>query len=208
MDEAEYKQALGRYLPQEAVTDIYTFLNSHSVHLHITRQRVSKLGDYRWPQLGHNYHEISVNGNMNPYQFLIVLLHEMAHLNAFLRYRNQIQPHGHEWQEEYRTLLLQYIKCYPDDVAKVVLQYTSHIPLSRKLERELDSTLHHYDANYSSGEDLTLDQLAPGTRFRLAVKPQHIYLAQERRRTRWICLNLDDNRQYLVAGTAQVKKVD
>jgi SprT protein len=41
--------------------------------------RSSKLGDYRPPQRGLP-HRISVNHNLNQHEFLITLIHEMAHL--------------------------------------------------------------------------------------------------------------------------------
>lgn len=208
VDIDRYKQTLGQYIPSSSVDAVFDFMNRNCVRLHITRKRATKLGDYRWPQPRHNFHEISVNGDMNPYKFLIVLLHEMAHLNTHLLYKTHVQPHGHEWQEEYRKLLVAYIGNFPDDVAEVLRRYTARIPLSNTIERELDALLRHYDADYRPEAELTLDQLAPGTRFRLVARPQHIYLAQEKRRTRWICLNLDDSRQYLVAGNSQVKKCD
>ena len=108
MSPEEYKAILAKYMPAVAVDSVYDFMSRHNVHLHITRKRTSKLGDYRWPQSRHNYHEISVNGDMNPYHFLMVLLHEMAHLNTYQRYGSDIQPHGHEWQEHYRRLLMTY----------------------------------------------------------------------------------------------------
>ncbi len=204
MSPEEYKAILAKYMPAAAVEPIYDFMEQYHVHLHITRKRTSKLGDYRWPQRGHNYQEISVNGDMNPYQFLMVLLHEMAHLNTHQRHGNDIQPHGHEWQEQYRQLLQQYLPCFPDDIATLIAQYTAHIPLSRTIEKQIDAQLRHYDPDYTPTDDLTLNQLAPGTAFRIVDKPQKLFRALEKRRTRWICLGLDDNRQYLVSGTARV----
>ena len=204
MSPEEYKAVLAKYLPTTSVDSVYDFLDRYKVFLHITRKRTSKLGDYRWPQPRHNYHEISVNGDMNPYQFLQVMLHEMAHLNTYQRYGNDIQPHGHEWQEEYRQLLRQYLSCFPDDIVALITQYTSRIPLSRTLEKQFDNQLRHYDPNYTPSDDLTLDQLPAGTAFRIASKPHKPFRSLEKRRTRWICLGLDDNKKYLVSGSARV----
>ena len=204
MSPEEYKAILAKYMPAAAVEPVHDFMDKYCVHLHITRKRTSKLGDYRWPQRGHNYQEISVNGDMNPYQFLMVLLHEMAHLNTHQRHGNDIQPHGHEWQEQYRLLLLQYLHCFPDDLATLITQYTSRIPLSRTIEKQIDAQLRHYNPNYTPSDDLTLNQLPPGTAFRIADNPQKPFRALEKRRTRWICLGLDDNKKYLVSGTARV----
>ena len=132
------------------------------------------------------------------------MLHEMAHLNTYQRYGNDIQPHGHEWQEEYRQLLRQYLSCFPDDIVALITQYTSRIPLSRTLEKQFDEQLRHYDPNYTPSDDLTLDQLPPGTAFRIANKPHKPFRSLEKRRTRWICLGLDDNKKYLVSGSARV----
>ena len=204
MSPEEYKAILAKYMPAAAVEPVHDFMDKYCVHLHITRKRTSKLGDYRWPQRGHNYQEISVNGDMNPYQFLMVLLHEMAHLNTHQRHGNEVQPHGHEWQEQYRQLLLQYLPCFPADIATLITQYTARIPLSRTIEKQIDAQLRHYNPDYTPTDDLTLNQLAPGTAFRIADKPQKPFRALEKRRTRWICLGLDDNKKYLVSGTARV----
>ena len=204
MSPEEYKAILAKYMPADAVEPVHAFMDKYCVHLHITRKRTSKLGDYRWPQQGHNYQEISVNGDMNPYQFLLVLLHEMAHLNTHQRHGNDIQPHGHEWQEQYRQLLLQYQPCFPDDIATLIARYTARIPLSRTVGKQIDAQLRHYDANFDPSTELTLDQLPPGTVFRIAAKPQKLFRSLEKRRTRWICLGLDDQRKYLVHGSARV----
>ena len=204
MSPEEYKAVLAKYLPATAVDSVYDFLDRYKVFLHITRKRTSKLGDYRWPQPHHNYHEISVNGDMNPYQLLMVLLHEMAHLNTYQHYGNNVQPHGHEWQEEYRQLLHQYLSCFPDDIAMLISRYTARIPLSRTTEKQLDELLLHYNPDYAPSADPVLDQLKPGTTFRIVAKQQKLFRALEKRRTRWLCLGLDDNKQYLVSGSAKV----
>ena len=207
MSPDEYKRILAKYLPAEAVEPIYDFFDRHGIFLHITRRRQSKLGDYRWPQNGRNYHAISVNGDLNSYHFLLVLLHEMAHFDTHQAYGTNVQPHGHEWQEAYRRLLLQYLGIFPDDVASILKRYTARIPLSRTVEKELDVQIRHYNPGYTPATDITLDQLPAGTDFRIVAKPQKPFRSIERRRTRWICLGLDDNRRYLVSGSAIVEMI-
>lgn len=208
MSPDEYKSILAKYLPTEAVDPVYDFFDRHKIFLHITRQRTSKLGDYRWPQHGRNYHAISVNGDLNHYHFLLVLLHEMAHFNTHQAYGTNVQPHGHEWQEAYRQLLLQYLTIFPDDLAALIKQYTARIPLSRTVEKQLDAQIRHYNPDYSPSSDLTLDQLPVGTPFRIVAKPWKPFRSLERRRTRWMCLGLDDNKKYLVSGTAVVEVIN
>ena len=205
----QYKSQLGRYLPQASIDPIFEFMDANCVQFHITRERRSKLGDYRCPQLNHNYHEISINGNLNPYYFLLVLLHEMAHLNTYLHYHNRVAPHGHEWQEHYRQLLAQYIQynAFPADVTQLLLKYIRRIPLSRTIGSKIEVTLRHYNPDYQPSTSLTLNDLKPGDTFCLCNRPDQEFIALEHRRTRWKCQDTKSLNLYLVAGTAEVKLV-
>ena len=201
--EEEYKSILRRYLPLSAVDPIYDYIVANGIRFHIKRQRTSKLGDYRWPQRGHDYHEISINGDLNPYLFLMVFLHEAAHLETHLKY-DAVAPHGHEWQANYARRINQYLGIFPGDVAVLLRHYTARIPLSRTIEKQINAQLRHYDPDYTPSQDITLNDLTPGTRFHIASRPEHHFQALEKRRTRWICLKLEDGKKYLVSGTAVV----
>jgi len=203
---AKWKATLHRYLPASAVDDIYQYLNTHAVHLHITRERSSKLGDYRRPYKEHNYHAISVNGNLNPYMFLLVLLHEMAHLDTHLQYGNTVQPHGHEWQTRYAQLLNQYNQAgnFPENVRKMLVHYTLRIPLRRQWLSRIENELSHYDANYNPQDDLRVRDLAPGTIFYLKSKPDLLLRMVGKRRTRYQCTAENGGMSYSVSGDAPV----
>ena len=46
---------------------------------------------------GRPHHRISVNENLNPYAFLITLLHEVAHMTTWEKHRlrmRRCRPHG------------------------------------------------------------------------------------------------------------------
>ena len=202
-NEEKYRWILSHHLPAEAVDWVYNYLNLHKVHFHITRERRSKLGDYRWPQgVEHPFHEISVNGDLNPWFFLWVFLHEAAHLETHLKYKGVV-PHGHEWQEEYRQLLKQHANLFPPEVQALLARYTRRVPLSRPVANELEAALRRHDPDYNP-DTQTLDDLCPGDRFRLKSKPAILFQADERRRTRWICTDLATGRRYLVNGGAEV----
>ena len=83
------------YLPEGSFEEVVFYLQQYKVHLTISRQRQSILGDYRHAHTNKN-HRISVNGNLNKYSFLITLLHELAHLFTFEKYGNRVQSHGRE----------------------------------------------------------------------------------------------------------------
>lgn len=193
---------MGNHLPAQAVDTVYAYLDRHKVHFHITRGRRSKLGDYRRPFPGHQYHEMSVNGDLNPYMFLLVFLHEAAHLETHLNHP-EAQPHGHEWQGEYAKLLYGQAHLFPSDVQPLVRAYASRVPLSGTIRRQLEERLSHY-GEPASETPIRLDSLAPGTFFRLKSKPDLLLRSDMKRRTRWLCTDVGTGRQYTVAGSSEV----
>ena len=83
-------QALAGFLPDKSFEQVLAYLHEYRVHLTITKQRKSVLGDYRHPGRGAN-HRISINGNLNKYEFLITFLHELAHLLTFEKFSNRVE---------------------------------------------------------------------------------------------------------------------
>src|SRR5215471_17479909 len=101
MSKAEHPlHTLAEFLPANSFEQVAEYLNLYKVHLTITRQRRSVLGDYRNAVHGKN-HRITINGNLNSFAFLITLIHELAHLLAFEQYGNRINAHGREWKHIY-----------------------------------------------------------------------------------------------------------
>ena len=196
--EEQYRAILRNHLPELAVDWVYDYLDRHHVHFHITRQRTSKLGDYRWPQPRHPFHEISVNGDLPPYLFLWVFMHEAAHLETHLKH-SAVAPHGHEWQEEYRQLIIVHASFFPAEVQPLLAQYTRRVPLNRQLARQIEILLAP-----ASAAALHLDDLEPHSRFRLVKHPEMLFENLERRRTRWLCRELATGRTYTVSGASEV----
>lgn len=193
---------LRNHLPPQAVGWVYDYLDDHKIHFHITRRRTSKLGDYRRPYASHPYHEISINGDLMPDYFFWVFLHEAAHLETYLKYR-RVQPHGHEWQEEYRTLIVRHISLFPANVQPLLHRLVSRIPLNRSLMRQIESLL--ADKGDSDNGLLHLDDLPAGSRFRLSNHPDREFISEVRRRTRWLCREISTGRHYTISATAEVQ---
>lgn len=197
---------LQRYLPEEAVTPFLDYWQRNHLALHISRERSSKLGDYRLPTPDHPQHAISVNGNLNRYFFLWVLLHEMAHLDTFVQYGRSVRPHGPEWQYAYARLMQAYCSCFPNELQPFVARCSSIVPLRRTLTRKIEKGLAAY--NPTDQQAPILDDQPTGTRFRLKSHPKNQYQSLERRRTRWLCLELESQRRYLISGTAPIELLE
>ena len=198
-----FREILSPFLPPAALDDMVRYIINYSIHLKITRERHSKLGDYRLPTPQQPGHTISVNGNLNPHAFLLVLLHELAHMLTYLDCGRSVRPHGHEWQRHYSQLLQHYtdVGGFPSDVVPVLREYTSRIPLSRRLEREIDRRL---QVIVQPENSVKLDTLPAGSFFRLCGRARTFEL-MERQRTRWKCRDITTGRLYMVSADAMVE---
>jgi hypothetical protein len=137
---------LQQFLPPNTYEAVLHYLQFYKVHLTVTRERKTILGDYRH-QTHHANHRISVNGNLNKFSFLITLLHELAHLLAFDQYKNSISPHGREWKLIYGKLLEQFIqhKIFPADIENELLQSLKNPAATSCAEDGLIRVLRKYD---------------------------------------------------------------
>lgn len=195
---------LQNYLPAEAAAPALALLERYKVHLTITKERKSVLGDYRH---AHNNaaHRISVNGNLNPYAFLITLVHELAHLVTFLEYGNRIQAHGREWKHVYKLLLLQFLemKIFPADILASLTSSLNNLPASSCADEGLMRVLRHYDKKQDGM--LLVEELPEGALFTL--NDGKIFKKGQQLRKRFQCVEIKTGKLYLFSPIYEVKKV-
>ena len=127
---------LRKYLHEGSFDAVLHYLLLHKVQLTITRERATKLGDYRHAHMGRN-HRISVNGNLNKYSFLITLLHELAHLFVFEKFKNMVAAHGVEWKNEFAAILSQFVQ----EIFHSRLQGYTKERVSKEKRNTMNSTL-------------------------------------------------------------------
>ena len=196
-------EILVEYLPKKSVKQVMKWIVQKKVHLKITRGRRSKLGDYR-PPVNYSNHRISVNHDLNKYSFLITFVHEMAHLNVWEIHQNKVSPHGIEWKAEYRKLMKVVLKnnIFPNDIHQVLSQSIVNSKASSTSELQLTRVLKKYDAN-SFG--ISLEDIPENSIFQTESGVQ--YRKGKKRRTRYLCINLQNNKQYLFHPLSSVVEV-
>jgi hypothetical protein len=196
---------LSHYLPKDALEPVLQYLHEYKIHLTITRERNSILGDYRHAVHQKN-HRISVNGNLNRYAFLVTLLHEIAHLLAFELYSNRIAPHGREWKQEYSKILAQFLqrKVFPADVERALLQSIQNPSATSCGEEHLMRVLKKYDAP-KNGEVL-VEELKEGELFQLP--DGRIFRKEEKLRKRHKAVDVKTGAVYLFSGVYEVERLD
>lgn len=201
----EDKQVLKKYLPAGAVDMVYDSISNHKLQLRISRQRHTKLGDFR-PGINGRPHRISLNHDLNPYNFLIVFVHELAHLHVFNQFGNRVMPHGIEWKTTFRELMKPYFdkQVFPDDIRLALKNYLRNAKAANGSDLELSRVLSQYDLQKVKGP--RLEALPEGSLFR--VPGGRVFKKMERLRKRYKCLCLDNNRLYLFNPLATVQPVD
>ncbi|MEN7547169.1 SprT-like domain-containing protein [Rapidithrix thailandica] len=210
MTKQQLTSALSKYLPEEAVAPVLELILQHKVQLTVTPQRKSMNGTYR-PPVDHKGHRISINGNLNVYAFLITLLHELAHLLVWDRYKNKVLPHGVEWKQLFKHLLEEYIRygCFPEDVQQALRGYMDTMYASSCTDKTLMKTLAQYDVNRqtSSGKEektYFLEEVPEGAVFSLVEDRGRVFVKGEKLRKYFRCQELKSTRLYRVSPIAKV----
>lgn len=198
-------EAITRYIPAAAAQLILDYLNQYKVHLTITRERKSVLGDYRHATT-YKTHRISVNGNLNKYSFLITLIHELAHLVTFMEYRHKMEPHGKEWKHIYAVLLKDFLvpDIFPEDLLKALRQSMHDLPASSCSDEKLMRVLRNYDVLVDGM--VLVEQIPEGKVFD-AGKGQ-MFRKGKKLRKRYQCVEVSTGKLYLFSPIYEVKAVN
>ena len=195
---------LDQFIPEKTGGLVLEYLHRYNVHLTITRERKSVLGDYRHAT-GFHHHRISINGNMNKYAFLITLIHELGHLVTFMQYGNRVQSHGREWKLAYRKILEDFISLsiFPDDILRSIKKSIHNLPASSCADEDLIRVLKKYDGK--SNGLLMVEQITEGDLFR--IENGKVFKKGKKMRKRFQCVEVDTGKIYLFSPVYEVKAV-
>lgn len=197
--------ALAAYLPGGTFDDVVSYLHHYKVHLTVTRKRKTVLGDYRHAFRGAN-HRISVNSNLNQYEFLITLLHELAHLLTFEQYGNRLDAHGREWKQHYGNLLRKFIEknVFPPEITSALRQSLVNPAATANGETALILALRKYDSAKREGY-YHIAEIPPGSFFQTDDKK--LFQKGEKRRSRYTCTEIKTGLKYSFSPVYEVRLV-
>lgn len=190
---------LEKFLPVNALSFLQIWFGVYPCHLKITKSRNSKLGDYR--KLPDTSHQITINGTLEPQLFFFVLTHELAHLIAFEKYGRRISPHGKEWKDTFREMLLESINVYQEDLKPIILRFSRSPKANFMASPELVKYFHR-----ETEEGMVfIENLQIGESF--AYKNEN-FVIEEAAKKRYLCKNLNSGRKYYFKCLAQVIKIE
>jgi hypothetical protein len=188
------------YIPEASHPIIRAYLEPQDLTLKIKNERTTKHGDFRKTQNG-NY-LITVNNNLNHFQFLLTLVHEIAHYKTHKIY-GKVKPHGIEWKNTFKELMLPFIRpeVYPNDVLPHLAKYLINAKASTDSDQDLALALKQEPI--SSDKNYIFD-LKIGSTFQLKKRK---FKLLEKKRTRSLCCDIDSNKKYLIQLKAEVTPI-
>mgnify|MGYP001793339761 CR=1 FL=1 len=197
----QLENALKKYVPAPALMYCVDWITDNQISLRISRSRHSKYGDYRPPQKGRG-HRISVNGDLNPYAFLVTFVHEVAHLNQWKQHKAILEPHGKLWKTEYKYLMLPLLRknIFPPNVVAALEKYMHNPAATRCTNHDLLRALRQHD----NGKEkwLTLDDIEIGQSFK--IQNGRTFIKKEKLRKNYSCVELKSKTIYLINPMTEV----
>ena len=186
-----------KYIPKNAINGVQSLIEKHKINLKIVNQRLTKHGDFR--QLPNGEFQITINNNLNPFQFLLTLIHEIAHHTTFEKY-GRIRPHGKEWKQQFQYLMLPFLNpsIFPNQMLTPLANYLKSPKASTDSDVRLSLALKGNTAE--NGKNFVFE-LPTNCTF---VFKNKMYKKGKKRKTRIECLQLSTNRMYLFNQNTEV----
>lgn len=203
-DVGKIAEVLAKYAPPNAVSRLAELITTRGVKIVITRPRRTKLGDYSNPRR-YGFHKITINGDLNPFRFLITMLHELAHLDTWNEYRNTVDSHGPEWRRSFRSIAHPFVEqgIFPEVLAEALQSYLRRPSYSSCVDHSLQRALKLYDEPTST---VPLEQLPYSSVFKL--KDGMVLRKGRLLRKRYLCYTLDANVPYRVGAVVEVTPLE
>lgn len=200
----KYIAVFDKYVPKVFSPVLADLLLASNVSFKVVKSRKTKLGDFKMSQFV-KQPIITINRDLNHYSFLITSLHEFAHYHTFQKYGNSVLPHGKEWKESFRILLLPIINSgeLPKDIEDALMGSLVNTKASTCSDLPLTRTLHRYNNSESTGH--RLEELSKNATFALN---NRLFLKLNKRRTRYECKELSSGKIFLVHALATVIKTE
>ncbi len=192
-------ETLKSYLPENALSFLKIWFADYPIHIKITRNRNSKLGDYR--KMPDQSHQITINSTLEPDLFFFVLTHELAHLIAFEKFGRRISAHGNEWKTTFAQMILESLEIYPQEL-QLILKKFSKSPKANFMSSSDLVRYFHFDQ--LKEDEVFMESLQIGDRF---MYREDAYKVEEKRKKLYLCINSTNAKKYLFKPLAKVQKV-
>ena len=188
-------------IPEASSEYVKSLIFSENLTIKLKKSRKTKHGDFSIKKNG--LCMITINDDLNQYRFLITLIHEISHYIAYMNHGPFIKPHGVEWKNIFKNLLLPIInpEIIPNDVLKPLAIYAKNPKASSDTDLNLSLALNRYNINqydYVFG-------LSNGSIFKAS--NDRVYVIIKKLRKRYECMDIITKKLYLFSPNVKIKEI-
>ena len=143
-------QEIFQKIPKASLEYVKGLINCENILFKLKNNRKTKHGDF---SVKKDFSvEITINSDMNPFRFLITLLHEISHFFIYKDFGFNTKPHGYQWKSKFKELLIPVInnKVFPDDILSPLAKYAINPKASTDTDLDLSIALNKYCLLYTS----------------------------------------------------------
>ncbi|MBS1680910.1 MAG: transcription elongation protein SprT [Bacteroidetes bacterium] len=201
MDLKKIVTVLDSHIPIPAVAYCTRLWQELPFTFKLRKNRQTKVGDFtcrtgKAPQ-------ITINGDLHPYLFLMTYVHEVAHLRVHKNYGHRAEAHGLEWKIAFQNLMqpLLISEVFPEPLLSGLIKHMASPKASSFSDSELTQLFRSFDQREKG--TVTLSQIPEGSVFRLQGR---WFKKGKLKRTRVLCKEVNTKRQYLVPADAPVSQ--
>lgn len=194
------ENSLKDFIPQNAMIQVLKLLEHDNLLVKIKNERKTRHGDYM--RLPNGKHQITINSNLNPYRFLITLVHEIAHFEAYKTYGRFIKPHGIEWKKTFQHLMLPFLnpEIFPNHLLPLLAKHFKNPKASSDSDVKLALALKQFDA---PNDKTFIFEVPLGSMFKLY--NGKTFKMGPKRVKRFECVEIKSGRIYLFNPNAEVE---
>ena len=196
------QKTLDNFLPEASIFKITQLLKDDNLVVLVKNERKTKHGDYR--ALPNGKHQITINNNLNKYRFLITLLHEIAHFEAYKSFGRFIKPHGIEWKHTFQHLMLPFLnpEIFPLQLLPLLAKHFKNPKASSDTDTQLAYALKQFDAVTNV---IYVFEVPIGTIFKFRNKK--VFKKLRKRVKRFECVEISTGKVYLFSPNAEIEVI-
>ncbi|MCB0437832.1 MAG: sprT domain-containing protein [Mangrovimonas sp.] len=197
------QQTLEAHIPQASIPKVLELLKHDNLTVKVKTERKTRHGDYR--KLPNGKHQITINANLNHYKFLITLLHEIAHFEAYKNYGRFIKPHGVEWKRSFQYIMLPFLnpEVFPQELLPLLARHFKNPKASSDTDAKLSLALKQFDA---PSDKTLIFELPYGSTFK--IYNGRLFKKGNKRTKRFECMEVSTGKLYLFNPNAEVELVN
>lgn len=193
---------LQNYISAQALPQVLNLLKHDNLTIKIKNERKTRHGDYM--RLPNGKHQISINSNLNKHRFLITLIHEIAHFEAYNNYGRFIKPHGIEWKRTFQHLMLPFLnpEIFPNQLLGLLANHFKNPKASSDTDTYLALALKQFDEPNNNN---FVFEVPLGQTFKLY--NGKVFKMGHKRVKRYECVEIKTGKLYLFNPNAEVELV-